>query len=383
MLQFMLILGFLTFQGRVFGASFPAPSPDGQYVTFSYYGDIWIGSIKGGPARRLTDSEGYESVSLWSPDGKWIAFVSDRYGSDDIFIIPRDGGQPPKRLTYFSSGEYPLFWDENSQYIYFSATRTEYRGAVYRVSIAGGTPERVYDFRMLSATLIPDSQILLFERGGTAWWRRRYRGPASRDIWKMDLKSGEVKRITDFNGRDAWPMYSKITRKIYFVSNQGDENSGNLWEMDLRGLNRKQLTFFKEEVFFPKISWSGNVVVFEKLGELFAYDVEENAVRKLNFNINEDYKTTEEIVIKLSKDAREFALSPDEKELAFVVYGDIYVMELEGDNPGKIKRVTFTPEPEKDIAWNPVKEEIIYTSLKDGDWDLYTIRPKTKFWIHL
>ena len=376
MVEFVLMLSFFTFQGRVFGASYPAPSPDGQYVTFSYYGDIWIGSINGGSARRLTDSEGYESVSLWSPDGKWIAFVSDRYGSDDIFIIPRDGGKPPKRLTYFSSGEYPLFWDENSKYIYFSATRTEYRGAVYRVSITGGTPERVYDFRMLNATLVPDSQILLFERGGTAWWRRKYRGPASRDIWKMDLRIGKLEKITNFEGRDAWPMYSRITGKIYFISNQGNENSGNLWEMDLLGRNRKQITFFREEVFSPKISWSGNVIVFEKLGELFAYDIKQNTVNKLNFNINEDYKTTAEILVKLRRDAREFALSPDEKELAFVVYGDIYVMELDENNPGKIKRITFTPEPEKDIAWNPVTEEIIYTSLEDGDWDLYIIKPK-------
>ena len=73
---------------EVWGARFPAPSPDGTMISFSYYGDIWVVSAHGGRAERLTVSNGYESTSYWSPDGKWIAFVTDRWGSDDICIIP-------------------------------------------------------------------------------------------------------------------------------------------------------------------------------------------------------------------------------------------------------------------------------------------------------
>ena len=71
---------------------FPAPSPDGQSIAFSYHGDIWRVSLDGGRALRLTVHEDFDKNPIWSPDGKEIAFSSNRFGNDDIFVIPSDGG---------------------------------------------------------------------------------------------------------------------------------------------------------------------------------------------------------------------------------------------------------------------------------------------------
>ena len=71
-----------------------AISPDGSTVAFTYKGDIFTVPVKGGRAMQLTSNAAYESAPVWSPDGKKIAFRSNREGSDDIFITDAAGGTP-------------------------------------------------------------------------------------------------------------------------------------------------------------------------------------------------------------------------------------------------------------------------------------------------
>src|ERR1044071_4334959 len=67
---------------------YPSISPDGKTILFSYKGDIYKVNSSGGTASPLTVSDAYEFAPCWSPDGKWIAFASDRYGNYDVFIMP-------------------------------------------------------------------------------------------------------------------------------------------------------------------------------------------------------------------------------------------------------------------------------------------------------
>src|SRR5471030_564800 len=75
-------------------ANNPALSPDGQWLAFDWNGDIWIAPSTGGAARPLTFHPGRDIAPKFSPDGKEIAFVSDREGSPQVFTIPREGGLP-------------------------------------------------------------------------------------------------------------------------------------------------------------------------------------------------------------------------------------------------------------------------------------------------
>ena len=74
----------------------PEISPDGTQIAFSYQGDIWTMSTSGTHPNRLTIHEGYESSPKWSKDGKTIAFSSDRFGNDDVFVMPSQGGRPDR-----------------------------------------------------------------------------------------------------------------------------------------------------------------------------------------------------------------------------------------------------------------------------------------------
>jgi len=85
---------------------YPSISPDGKTIVFSYKGDIYKVPSSGGDAIPLTLHESYDYMPVWSHDGKWLAFASDRYGNFDVFIMPSSGGEA-KRLTYHSANDYP------------------------------------------------------------------------------------------------------------------------------------------------------------------------------------------------------------------------------------------------------------------------------------
>src|SRR6516225_5113349 len=72
----------------------PDISPDGKQVVFSYLGDIWIVETIGGIARPVTQHIAHDVDPVFSPDGKYIAFSSNRNGSYDVFVIPTSGGKP-------------------------------------------------------------------------------------------------------------------------------------------------------------------------------------------------------------------------------------------------------------------------------------------------
>jgi dipeptidyl aminopeptidase/acylaminoacyl peptidase len=106
----------------------PQVSPDGQWVTYTITetdkaenrttSDIWVVSAQGGPPRRLTTAPKHDRHARWSPDGKWIAFESNRGGDFQIYMMPFDGGEAVKLTSLSTEAQQPV-WSPDGKYIAF------------------------------------------------------------------------------------------------------------------------------------------------------------------------------------------------------------------------------------------------------------------------
>lgn len=146
-------------------------SPDGKQIAFCYKGDIYKVASTGGSAVRLTSHDSYESVPVWSPDGKQIAFASDRYGNNDVFIMNADGGSAV-RLTTKSGGEAPEAFSPDGKYVYFSANNQKPAASalfpdvlleLYKVPATGGRQEQALPTPAECLSFAKDGSMFVYQ----------------------------------------------------------------------------------------------------------------------------------------------------------------------------------------------------------------------------
>src|SRR4051812_13782730 len=101
-LALLCVAPFAAAQEPIRFARTPDVSPDGRTVCFSYLGDLWLVDAAGGTPRPLSMHEKHDYTPVFSPDGKSIAFSSNRHGQYDVFVMPVQGGRPT-RLTFDSA----------------------------------------------------------------------------------------------------------------------------------------------------------------------------------------------------------------------------------------------------------------------------------------
>ncbi|MDW8319769.1 MAG: DPP IV N-terminal domain-containing protein [Armatimonadota bacterium] len=356
-------------------ARYPAPSPDGKQIAFSWQGDLWLVSSAGGEAKRLTVHEGYDFAPLWSPDGTKIAFTSDRYGNDDVFVLNlRDG--TIQRLTYWSGRDRALGWTPDGKAVLLESTRDwEPYGAepcVYVAPLSGTTPYRLHNVTGTPAALSPDGDKLAFVRRDSSWWRKGYKGSATGDIWLHDLKTDKFTRLTQTDTPDTFPMWSPDGRTLYFLSER--DGTYNLWAMDLDSKSAKQMTRYKGDgARFPQIARNGSLIAYEQGMDLCALNPATGEIRILNITAPAaDARKPQGFWQQVrSGDVAEFAIAPNGKEVALVVRGEVFVTRYpEG---GAARRLTETVEPEYDLAWSPDSKSLVFASERDGTTSLYLV----------
>ena len=189
-----------------------AISPDGQTIAFAYKGDLWTVSAQGGRATQLTTNPAYDGNPVWSPNGLQLAFCSDRFGSMDIFIVNKEGGNPV-RLTTHSSNEYPMAFKDDTHVLYETmymptAEDMQFPSAqfpqVYEVSTQEGSRPVLFSEWPMADINIHGNQILFHDRKGYEdEFRKHHTSSITRDIWLSNV-SGErsYQKLTSFKGED-------------------------------------------------------------------------------------------------------------------------------------------------------------------------------------
>lgn len=355
----------------------PAISPDGKTIAFSYQGDIFTVPSSGGTAKQITSNAAFDSYPVWSPDGNHIAFASNREGSIDVWVMNANGGIP-KRVTTNSGSEYPLRWKDNSTIMFKAsimptAKSIIFAGSypqVYTVGMDGGRPKMFSDITMDALDINASGDVIYIDRKGYEdEWRKHHRSPITRDVW---LKSGDsFRKLTTFDGEDRDPVWAADGKSFYYLSEQS--GTLNIYHRTLDGKETQITNHEKNPVRFLSAATDGTLC--------YGYDGEIYTVRnggqpqKTAIRIAADTEGKELIRQIRNSGAYNIKLSPNGKEIGFVMHGDVYVTSIEYRTT---KQITNTPEQERYIDFSPDGRTIIYDSERNGVWQIYATTMKNK-----
>lgn len=376
---FMLALswagGWAWGQSAALWLRYPAISPDGNTIVFSYQGDLYRVSAEGGPATLLTVHESYDFMPVWSHDGRQIAFASNRHGNFDVFVMPAAGG-PARRLTYHSAAEYPSDFSPDNREVIFSssqldaASNQQYPSGVlpelYRISVDGGMGRQVLTTPAEMARFSPDGKRLYFHdrKGYEDEFRKHHTSSVARDVWRYEFSSGAYTQLTTFAGEDRNPVPA-ADGGLYFLSERS--GSFNVWKMNADGKGERQLTTLSRHPVRSLSSSANGLLCFTFDGELYTLRDGEQP-RKLAVTIAADTRYTAERTVPVNGDISEMALSPGGMEVAFVHRGEVFVSSVK---EGTTRRITNTPEQERSVSFSPDGRSLLYAGERDGSWNIY------------
>ncbi len=356
---------------------YPAISPDGSTIVFAYKGDIYSVPSQGGEARQLTTNAAFDSYPIWSPDGKKIAFASNREGSMDVYVINANGGAPT-RLTTNSGSELPVAFKDND-HVLFSANvmptaqsnlfASREFSQVYEVSTQSGRPKLYSVLPMENISINAKGQVLYHDcKGYEDKWRKHHTSPITRDIWMLD--GGKYQKLTSFKGEDRNPVWAQDGQSFYYLSEQN--GSFNVYHRNVASGKDTQVTHNqKNPIRFLTSSQSG-LLCYGYDGEI--YTVKEGAEpQKVNISITTDNAEPSLVRQIRSNGATEIALSPSGKEVAFVMHGDVYVTSVDYKTT---KRITDTPQQERNVSFSPDGRALVYASERNGVWQIYQAKIK-------
>ncbi len=322
-------------------------------VVFSYAGDIWTAGLDGSPARQLTTDEGMERYPKFSPDGKWIAYVGQYNGYQQVFVIPVDGGTP-KQLTYA-----PLFrtlivdWSQDGKYVLYANPQKDhfFRAQVFKVPVNGGWPEQFPLSEAINLSFSPDGKKVAFNRNfrELRTWKR-YTGGRQQDIWIYDIKKDSLEKITDWKGTDRFPMWHGDS--IYFISDETGKM--NLYKINPVTKDKKPVTQFKEwDIRYP--SAGPEAIVFEKGGKLFRTLFNGDKTEEIKVDISFDKSHLRPKYINTAHLLESYSLPNGGNRFVVGARGEIFTVPKE---KGNVRNLTNSPGVnEKAVDWSP-----------DGKW---------------
>jgi tricorn protease len=302
------------------------PSIAGDRIIYVCEDDLWSVPVDGGAATRCTVSFGTCSFPRLSPDGAWIAFISNDEGNPELYVMPALGGAP-QRLTFLGATvAWTTGWSADGSEIYFVANpMTWYEGETRPFAIArtGGTPRQLNLGHARSLSYGSRGRLAIGRNAGDPARWKRYRGGTSGEIWLDTEGNGHFARLDLPDGNPCWPMW--IGERIYFLSDH--EGIGNLYSCALDGNDVRRHT--NESEYYVRLpSTDGSRIVYGAGAEIGIYDVATDATRRVPIETRSPMPQTTRRFEKASESLEHFAPHPDGTQIALVARGQEFTMPL-------------------------------------------------------
>lgn len=356
---------------------YPAISPDGNTIVFSYKGDLYSVPALGGKAKPLTLHQANDLNPVWSHDGKTIAFSSNRYGNFDIFIIPASGGIA-QRLSYYSTNDFASDFSINDQKVLFSSTRLDEAknqqfpsgllSELYEAPLNGGRVEQISTSPAQNAKYSKNGKFIIYHdvKGYEDQFRKHHVSSVTRDIWTYNLEAKSHKMISSFEGEDRNPILAENDNDFYYLSEE--KGSFNIFKTSLSDSKQnKQISFLEKHPIRSLSSSSQGLLCFTYNGELYTLK-EGESPKKVEIEILSEQRHNPQKTLRIGANANQMSVSPSGKEIAFIVRGEVFVSSVKS---GITKRITNTPEQERSVEFSPDGRSLLYAGERNGSWNLY------------
>lgn len=340
------------------------PSLSATQLAFEYGGDIWVVDKHGGEARRITSTPATESDPHFSPDGRWIAFTSNRSGIPAVYVVAAEGGIPT-RLTWYPAGASARGWTPDGKRILYTSGRETAPvgyGRLWSVAMTGGPSTLLPAPWAFDGSLSPDGKKMVVDR--VSRWDvefRHYRGGQNTPLEVLDLGSLAEQAIPNADrSMDIHPVWQGDA--IYFLSDR--DFIENIWAYPAGGGALRQVTNYKE----GDIKWltgNGKELAFERGGYLFLLDPVSGKSTQLDITVHGDFPWAEPHWENVTTRLEDVSLSPTGKRMIGEARGDIFTIPVEN---GNVRNLTHSNDAaDRRPLWSPDGRQVAWFSDKGGE----------------
>lgn len=353
---------------------YPALSPDGKYVTFSWNGekqdnfDIYVMPIPSGTPLRLTTDLADDLSPAWSPDGGTLAFLRRLGGHrGELVLVPATGG-PEHRLREIQDSELlvspgglvSLAWSPDGRWIAASHRESERLAeGIFLFSLTG-------ESRQLTSPSDYGDHMPAFSPDGRALAFCRMPGYSVSEIFSLSLDGGAARALTTNRGWSVYPVWTRDGRGILHIFGNNALAQRNIRIID---------------VSIPKAPWreisSGEDASRISVGRHLVYSrpIQNDNIWRAKLPAAGDSPATGELFLSSTRSDYSPKYSPDGTKIAFLSSrtgpGEIWIAKADGSNP---LRMTFFGGPTVGIPnWSPDGQWIVFHARPEGQADLFVI----------
>jgi tricorn protease len=336
------------------------------HIAFTYAGKIWLVERTGGTAKRLTNTPNDETMPVFSPDGRRLAFSRSNGNDWDVFVAQADGSGDPARITMMPEDDFVTSWSPDGKEIIFETTRDEesvtrlYKTSADRLAFA--TPLPLH--QSYSGSMSPDAGRIVYNpRSGTDDWRY-YRGGFAAPLWIADLKTGALEKLSNGTYNDRHPVW--VGDRIFFIS----DRSGifNLYVYDTKTKKTQQLTKYAGQGVRTAAATT-DAAVYVQAGRIHLLDLNTNKDQVVSVSVSPD---TSELAVRNASAMRsleQLLPSPTGDRIVFGARGEVIVFDPAN---GSYKNLTNTPGvAERYPVISPDNRSVAYVSDESGEYALH------------
>ncbi|WP_245921369.1 amidohydrolase family protein [Bowmanella denitrificans] len=370
-------------------------SPDGKQFVFDMLGDLYVSDIKGGSAKPLTNDMAFNFHPAISPDGKRIAFISDRDGNTNVWTMQRDGSDLKQITKVKSDLVHSPKWSPDGQYIAVTigkvSTRSIPAGEIWLFHHSGGTglPVKERDNgkteqqNQADPAFSPDGRYIYYTKDMSAGGYFEYNRDPLKSVFairRYDRQTGEDITLVSGVGGAVVPTPSPDGKQLAFVR-RVRENTG-LFVMDLASgretlltdkLERDMQEGFGSEGYFAYFDWTpdSKQILYWTGGTFHQIDMAGKEVAKVGVEVKVDKQIAKALRFPVDVAPDEFDVkmirwaqkSPDGKTALFQALGKLYIKDIK---TGKLKRLTSQDEHDEFYPrFSNDGKSIVYTTWND------------------